>query len=184
MTIPCVTRRMRDSAPDFPAWAAQFILDGTRAEVLMVARDARGDVWLHQKLDQPWRLPTATPEPGEEIAACLAREMAEEFGAALPVVRALCVLRLEMDVPDVPGVFRSHMYVLDGGSHVPAAVADERINAWRTVPVEGLYATAARLRALTPTTGPNGWRQPYWGVFRALEHELVADLLAAPASSP
>ncbi len=176
--ISLVTRRMSSPAPDFPAWAAQFIMDGTRAEVLMVARDRRGEVWLHRK--SAWRLSSGTLKPGEEPTACLAREVGEEFGAPLPLVRALAVLRLEMDAQDVLGAFVSHIFLLDAGDHVPAPVADEGITAWRAIPVAGLYAEAARLRALTSTAQPDGWRLPYWGAFRALEHELVADLLLSP----
>jgi len=179
-----ITRRMYHPAPDFPAWATQFIMDGRRAEVLMVVRDTRGDVWLHRKGDQPWRLPTGTLERGEEPTVGLAREVGEEFGASLPLVRALAVLQVEMDVPGVPGVFTSHIFLLDGGGYVPVPIADERIAAWRPFSIRDLYGVATRLRALTATAGPDGWRWPYWGAFRALEHELVADVLAAEPIRP
>ncbi len=179
MAAPEILRRMASPAPDFPAWAAQFILDGTRAEVLMVARDAQGAVWLQHKGE--WRLPSGTLKPGEDARAGLAREVAEEFGRPLPVVRALGILRLEMNVPAVRGAFRSHLFLLDAGEQVPAtADAGEGIDGWRAVPVTRLRAEAARLRALRPTDGTHGWRQPFWGAFRALEHELVADLLSVP----
>ena len=174
-SIPQVARRMSSSAADFAAWAAQFIVDGTRAEVLMVVQNAQDEVWLHHKGE--WRLPTGTLQRGEDATACVAREVVEEFGVPLPVIRALAILHLEMDVPEVRGAFLSYLFLLDGGTHIPEHVPDEGIDGWRTVPVGELYAEAARLRALTPTPEPKGWRRPFWGAFRALEHELVADLL-------
>jgi ADP-ribose pyrophosphatase YjhB (NUDIX family) len=179
MAAPEILRRMASAAPDFPAWAAQFIMDGRRAEVLMVAKDARGAVWLHRK--GVWRLPTGTLKPGEDVRACLAREVAEEFGRPLPVVRALGTLRLEMDAPTVRDAFRAHIFLLDAGEHLPEATdASEGIDGWRAVPIAGLRAEATRLRALRPTDEPLGWRHPFWGAFRALEHDLVADLLSVP----
>ena len=43
----------------------------------------------------------------------------------------------------------------------------------------GITITGPTLRALRPTAEPNGWMNPYWGAFRALELEVAADLLRA-----
>jgi ADP-ribose pyrophosphatase YjhB (NUDIX family) len=179
-TVPQLRRRMASVAADFPAWAAQFIVDGTRAEVLMVAQTTDGRVWLQRK--GVWRLPTGTLQPGEGARACLAREAAEEFGWPVPLIRPLGVLRLEMDAPGVDGAFLSHLFLLDAGDREPRTADNaEGIDGWRAMPPGRLYAEAARLRALPPADEPQGWRLPFWGAFRALEHELVADFLAGKA---
>jgi 8-oxo-dGTP pyrophosphatase MutT (NUDIX family) len=174
-----VRRRLHDPASDFPAFVSQFLADKGR-EVVMVVRDRRGHVWLHRK--GYWRLPSGNLHPGEEPTSGALREVEEEFGAPLPLVRPLGVLELETGVPDAPAgapPFVAHLFLFAGGAHVPGPVPAEGIDAWRAVPVAELAAEAARLRALRPTAEPNGWMNPYWGAFRALELEVAADLLRA-----
>jgi hypothetical protein len=108
--------------------------------------------------------------------------VAEEFGAALPLVRLLGVLELETGLPAPPAgadPFVAHLFIFAGGDRVPGPVPAEGIDAWRAVPVAGLAAAAARLRALRPNAEPAGWMNPYWGAFRALELEVAAGLLRA-----
>ena len=45
-----------------------------------------GNVVLLENERGEWELPGGRPEPGEDPAACLAREFAEELGAAIAVV--------------------------------------------------------------------------------------------------
>lgn len=175
--IPRIRRTLRSDALEFPAWAARFVENGQRAEVLMVARNTEGLLWLHHK--GAWRLPTGTVERGERPLACLRREMGEEFGASLPLVAPLGVLQIGVDVPDVHGAFTSYLFLLDGGDHVPRPVAAEGIAAWCLVPVQDLPLVAARLRALPPGADSFGRHWALWGAFRAMEHEVVANLLAA-----
>lgn len=172
-----VRRRMHDPAPDFPAFVRKFLADKGR-EVVMVVRDRRGHVWLHRK--GHWRLPTGNLRPGEDPTRGVAREVEEEFGASLPLVRPLGVLELEPDIPDPPAgarPFVAHFFLLHGGEHTPGPVPAEGIDAWCAVPVAELRSYADRLRALRPNAEPNGWMRPYWGAFRALELEVAADLL-------
>lgn len=181
VTIPLITRYISYPALDFPAWARQFIMDGKRAEVLMVVQSTKGHIWLHRKGE--WRLPTGTLQQSEHPDAGVVRELQEEFGACLPVVRKLGLLCLKVDVPEITGSFTSHLYLVDGGEHVPVPVKDEGIDAWRAVAVEELYLEAKHLQALTAKDEPDGWRLPYWGTFRGLEHKLVADLLTGASAS-
>ncbi len=176
---PRVRRRLHDPAPDFPDFVRQFLADKGR-EVVMVVADRHGAVWLHRK--GYWRLPTGNLRPGEDPAGGAVREVAEEFGAPLPLVRPLGVLELDTGLPDPPAgarPFVAHLFLFAGGDHVPGPVPAEGIDAWRAVPVDGLAAEAARLRALRPNAEPTGWMYPYWGAFRALELEVAAGLLRA-----
>lgn len=173
-------RTLSNSSPRFAAWAAEFIEDGQRAEVLMVAQTRQGHVWLHHKGE--WRLPSGSIEPYERPDDCLAREVQEEFGLLLPVISPMCVLRIEVAVPGVPGAFTSHIFLLDADDHRPRPVAEEGIDEWRAVTIAELHLEAAHLRTLPAKPGPLGWRWPFWGAFRATEHEVVAELLSGQTS--
>ena len=175
--VPRMGRTLRSDDPGFPAWAAQFVEDGRRAEVLMVVRNPDGLVWLHRKGE--WRLPTGTLERGERPLTGLRREVQEEFGIALPLVATLGVLRIGTDALGVRGAFTSYLFLLDGGDHVPRPVVDEGIDAWRLETPHGLRLVAASLRALAPLADRFGRNLSFWGAFRATEHEVVADLLAS-----
>lgn len=177
-----LTRRLYSSSLGFAAWAAQFIEDGQRAEVLMVAHSRQGHVWLHHKHE--WRLPSGTIEPNERPDDCLAREVQEEFGILLPVIKPMCVLRMEVDVPSVRGAFTSHVFLLDAGDHRPQPVVKEGIDEWRAVTIAEIRLETAHLRTLPARPGPLGWRWPFWGAFRATEHDVVAELLTRQTSSP
>lgn len=142
----------------------------------MVAQNSAGDVWLHRK--SAWRLPTGTMRADEDPVACVERETEEEFGKALAIVRPLAKLKLTVAVPNVLGVFESHMFLLDCADHEPAATdASEGITGWKAISIPELYNEADRLRSLAASSATDGWRLPFWGKFRAIEHELVADLL-------
>jgi 8-oxo-dGTP pyrophosphatase MutT (NUDIX family) len=174
---PRISRTLRSDDPEFPAWAAHFVEDGRRAEVLMVARNSDGLVWLHRKGE--WRLPTGALERGERPLAGLRREVQEEFGTALPLVATLGVLRIGANALGVHGTFTSYLFLLDGGGHVPQPVADEGIDAWRLETSHGLRLVAASLRALAPRADRFGRNWSFWGAFRATEHDVVANLLAS-----
>lgn len=177
-SAPIVERTMHGTDATFASWAEQFIVDGNRAEVLMVSRGATGNVWLQRK--QVWRLPSGTINPGEDPIACVERETDEEFGRRLEVVRNLAIMKLKTDAPGVTGSFTSYIFLLDCGRHIPRAKdLSEGISGWRAVPISTLYAEAQVLRKMQPDQSEHGWRLPYWGTFRAIEHELVAELLHA-----
>jgi ADP-ribose pyrophosphatase YjhB (NUDIX family) len=183
VVIPRMVRWLHGDEPDFPRWVKQFIEDGRRTEVLMIARNARRLVWLHRK--GVWRLPTGTVEHGERVRTCLPREVEEEFGVSLPVVAMLGMLQFRVALPQVPGAFTAYLFLLDAGDHQPQPVLNEGIDGWCLVTLAGLRAAAAQLRALPgwhdshrSLSGSPDLHRSYWGAFRADEHEVVADLLA------
>jgi 8-oxo-dGTP pyrophosphatase MutT (NUDIX family) len=178
-------RTLSRPEPEFSDWAQEYLGGLKRAEVLMAAVNPQGEIWVHQKRDNPgkvWRLPTGKLEPGEAADAALPREIMEEFGKPLPVVRPLGIL--EFRVAGLPEPFLSHLYLLEAGDHVPQPLDEsEGLDDFRAVPPEELYRLGLRLRSLMPDDG-NGLRSVFWGHFRATEQELTADLLLRPNETP
>jgi 8-oxo-dGTP pyrophosphatase MutT (NUDIX family) len=178
-------RVMIGDRPDFSAWARQYFGGYKRAEVLMAAANPKGEIWVHQKRDNPggvWRLPTGKLEPGEDADGALPREVMEEFGTTLPVLKTLGVL--EVRAEGVEESFLSHYYLLEASDITPEPLDEsEGLDDFRAVSPADLRALATALRSLPPS--PDfGWRDVYWGHFRALEHDLLADLLLRPGETP
>ncbi len=184
---PVFTRVMSRSEPDFPRWAERFFLGVKRAEVLMAVRNAEGHYWTHRKRTNPagvWRLPTGTINPEEEVMPALRREVMEEFGADLPLLRPLGILRLLPSPPLPDAVFTAYLFLLDGGDHSPTPLdASEGLEAFKAVTLDELMRQALVLRALPVSQHPWGWMDPFWGQYRALEHELTAQLLGPETPS-
>ena len=83
MPVPEFIRDLRASVGHALLW-----LPGVTGVVL----DDAGQVLLGQRADSgEWALPSGIPEPGEQLAPALAREIAEETGVAVEVQRLVSI---------------------------------------------------------------------------------------------
>jgi 8-oxo-dGTP diphosphatase len=82
--------------------------------VLLVSKRAAPDVFY---------LPGGKPEPGEETAATLARELAEELGVALVESTPLAIVNDEAALERRPMEMAVHLAVVDGQPEPRAEIA-------------------------------------------------------------
>jgi 8-oxo-dGTP pyrophosphatase MutT (NUDIX family) len=142
-----------------------------RGEVVMAIRRPGGRLLLHTKEFYPpgiYRLPTGGVHRDEPVLDALNREIVEETGLKASLERCLGIITYQLDRDPV---FASYVFLLGAFRGTPASQdPGERISAFRSVRLSALRQTAETLRTL-----PLPWT--YWGRFRALSHDLVADAL-------
>lgn len=151
-------------------------------EVCMVFRRASGALLTAIKTFYPrgcYRLLTGGVEHGEPIEHALWREVAEETGLSVEETRFLAVI--EYASPDEHlCAFATFVFLLEAPHGAPATSdPHERLEDFREVAVAELPALAATLEAAPDAHSDEidgNWRD--WGVFRAVTHRVVYDLLA------
>ena len=175
-------------------------------EVCMVFRREGGALLTAIKTFYPrgcYRLLTGGVEHGEAIEHALWREVAEETGLSVDGTRFLAVIEYvaqgdeqtrdtrhetrDSASPSAPlaspllaSPFATFVFLLDAPRGAPL-VSDphERLEAFREVAVAALPALAAALEAAPDVHSDEidgNWRD--WGVFRAVAHRVVYDLLS------
>lgn len=142
----CVAVVAADPAAAFAAFAEEFapveaaggVVVNDRGEWLMIHRNGR------------WDLPKGHLEPGEEIAACAAREVEEETGVAAEVVRPLCETLHAYYFPKTERweLKRTHWYALrTSEARQPMPQTEEGID-------RAVWCDPAKVAQLAPTCYP------------------------------
>jgi ADP-ribose pyrophosphatase YjhB (NUDIX family) len=156
-------------------------------EVCMVLRRPNGALLTAIKTFYPpgcYRLLTGGVEHGEGIEAALRREVLEETGLETQIARFLAVIEYQAANPAQSAlpdqVFSSFAFLLDerGGTLAPQDPG-ERLESFREVALADLPALAETLERVTDSYSDEiegRWRD--WGVFRAVVHRVVYELLA------
>jgi 8-oxo-dGTP pyrophosphatase MutT (NUDIX family) len=147
-----------------------------RAEVVFAIEDRSGQLWVHTKSSYPqhiFRLPTGGVHCDELVMEGLLREVKEETGLPVEIVRFLGIIEYQFSYGRLVAPFASYIFHLHsecvGG---PCAQPGEPISEFRAVSPQQLRQLAVNLRGLA------GVRRA-WGEWRALAHDLVYDTLIA-----
>lgn len=152
-----------------------------RREVIFIA-PRPGGVLLHSKRHYPtgtFRLMSGTIEPGESVAAAIAREPEEELGLTLAVRRYVAQIDLALIGGGWMHPWESHLFLLSYSDAPLGPSLDDEIAATRVVPVDRLGAIADALDLLP---NPDGWRD--WGRYRAIAHRLAQQLVTPDELAP
>lgn len=139
-----------------------------RGEVVMAVARPGGRVLLHRKgwyEPDVYRLLSGGIGWDEGVDEALARELREETGLILTTARLLGVQDCRIHHAGHVVPFVSYVFGLPETS-APLRPDDGEIERFREVPIAGLPAVIAHLRALPPPRAG-------WGRWRALAHELV-----------
>lgn len=144
---------------------------GRRGEVVMVAPNEQGRVWLHTKSFYPervFRLMTGGLEAGEKPHQAMRRELKEETGFKTKIDRCLAVIIYTlMDDKGIILPFVSYLFLTNPTVGLPHPTdPKEAITEFQAVAVTELPAVAGQLRSLAGDFAD-------WGVFRAVAHELA-----------
>ncbi len=147
-----------------------------RAEVVMAVQRPDGGLLLHTKGHYPpgtYRLPSGGVRWGESVLEALAREMWEELGLRLSPTAMPGLIHYTLYHADRTIPFASYLFLLPAAETVAPASHDpqESISAFRWVPPSEISAVADQLRPLVRAWGR-------WGAFRAVAHDLLAEVLA------
>ncbi len=140
-----------------------------RAEVVFAIQTPTGRIWLHAKTHYPshiYRLPTGGIHKDELVEEALLREVAEETGLTIKIVRFLAVLEYHFWYGPSMVPFMSYVFHVSSTGGTPVCHAGEDISDFRAVYPSQLRKIAANLRNLS------GERRA-WGQWRAPAHEVV-----------
>jgi 8-oxo-dGTP pyrophosphatase MutT (NUDIX family) len=145
-----------------------------RAEVVFAIEDQSGQVWTHTKANYPpniFRLPTGGVHWDELVVEALLREVKEETGLPVEIVRFLGIIEYQFWHGSLTAPFASYIFHLRSTCFdCPTLQADEPISEFRPVLPVQLRQLAGQLRGLA------GERRA-WGEWRAYAHDLVYDAL-------
>ncbi|MEW5914124.1 MAG: (deoxy)nucleoside triphosphate pyrophosphohydrolase [Thermodesulfobacteriota bacterium] len=123
-------------------------------EVTCALIERRGRILLAQRADSGlWELPGGKAEPGEELAACLEREIAEELGVTVRVTRGLGAT--EGLTPDGRPL-RLHAFACALGQDRPQAREHRALRWFRLAEALNLPLCPTDRRLLAGLAGPGG----------------------------
>jgi 8-oxo-dGTP pyrophosphatase MutT (NUDIX family) len=146
-----------------------------RAEVVFAIQDEAGRVWVHAKPHYPaqiYRLPSGGIQWNEPVEDALFREIEEEMGLPVRVLRFLGLLEYRFRYGDSTMPFASYVFHLRSyGNQPPVCCEGEAISEFRAVLPSQMSQLALDLRNLI------GDRRG-WGQWRALAHDLVYESLS------
>jgi ADP-ribose pyrophosphatase YjhB (NUDIX family) len=149
------------------------VLADRRGEVIFVV-ERPGGLILHTKDTYPpgtYRLPSGGVGWGETVLSALYREVREEMGLEIEVERFLGLLEYNIRCGEETLPFVSYVFLVKGGDgELVPQDEEEHITSFRQVPAAKLAEVADSLRAIG-----EDWRD--WGEFRALAHDLVAEMI-------
>ena len=163
------------SAPSFDDWLGKMVTSpNRRGEVVLAIQRPDGRTLLHTKRFYPegvYRLPSGGVHPDEPVLGGVLRETKEETGLDVIIDRFLGTVEYEFCHGDQRLFFVSYVFLVRADNDQPVVQdPDEQITGFRYVTWPEIRAAATQLRALPPE-----WAD--WGRFRALPHDLVADVL-------
>jgi ADP-ribose pyrophosphatase YjhB (NUDIX family) len=145
-----------------------------RAEVVFAIEDDTGQLWVHSKSHYPehiFRLPTGGVHWDELVVDGLLREVQEETGSPVEIVRFLGMIEYQFWHEGVVAPFASYIFHLRSTCiGCPPIQQGEPISQFRGVKPQQMRQLAMNLRNLP------GVRRA-WGEWRALAHDLVYDTL-------
>jgi ADP-ribose pyrophosphatase YjhB (NUDIX family) len=145
-----------------------------RAEVVFAIEDGAGQLWVHTKSSYPqhiFRLPTGGVHWDELVLDGLLREVKEETGLSVEIVRFLGIIEYQFCYETMISPFASYIFHLHAACvGCPPVQPGEPISEFRAVSPQDLRQLAGNLRGLA------GVRRA-WGEWRALAHDLVYDTL-------
>jgi ADP-ribose pyrophosphatase YjhB (NUDIX family) len=145
-----------------------------RAEVVFAIEDGAGQLWVHTKSHYPqhiFRLPTGGIHWDELVVEGLLREVKEETGLSVEIVRFLGIIDYQFWYGEMTAPFASYVFHLRSNCVAcPTVQPDEPISEFRAVSPRQMRQLATDLRSLA------GVRRA-WGEWRALAHDLVYDTL-------
>lgn len=145
-----------------------------RAEVVFAIEDTAGQLWVHTKSSYPqhiFRLPTGGVHWDELVVDGLLREVKEETGLSVEIVRFLGIINYQFCYGSSVAPFVSYVFHLRSTCvDCPTISQGEPISEFRAVSPKQLRQLAVDLRNLA------GKRRA-WGQWRALAHDLVYDTL-------
>lgn len=160
-------------SPDFTRWVVK--LTRRRGEIVLVVPRGEGRVLLHTKPHYPdrvYRLPTGGMHPGERIVDAARREAREELGYLGEIVQFIGVLEYVIRVGRNQFEYPSYIIELGEFKGIPQPTdTQERISGFRDAAPNELRQIARQLKTL-----PGNWAE--WGRFRAIPHEILAQLLS------
>jgi 8-oxo-dGTP pyrophosphatase MutT (NUDIX family) len=154
-------------------WQATALI--RRAEVVMAVQRPDGQLLLHTKGHYPpgtYRLPTGGILWGEPVLDALTRELWEELGLCEPPTAMPGLIRYRLHYAGRTIPFASYVFVLHAADEATPAAQDsqESIAGFHWIPPEDVTAVADQLRGVIRAWGD-------WGPFRALAHDLLAEIL-------
>lgn len=160
----------------FRYWLNATVIRQRRAEVVLIVQRPDGRLLLHTKTHHPpgtYRLPTGGVQWDEPVLEALAREQGEELGQHLALAGMAGIVHYTFSFGERAIPFASYLFVLRAGEDLSPQVQDpsEAISGFRWVAPGDIPAVAQQLRGVS-----HPWRG--WGRFRAIPHELLAELWA------
>jgi 8-oxo-dGTP pyrophosphatase MutT (NUDIX family) len=169
-----VQRRFNVQADDY-IYSYRFNkVSDRRAEVVFAIEDCVGQVWVHAKSHYPshiFRLPSGGIHWDELVVDGLLREVDEETGLPVEIVRFLGIIEYHFWHNGVVAPFASYVFHLRTECRErPVIQCSEQISEFRAVLPKEIGGLASGLR------GMNGNRHA-WGQWRALAHDLVYETL-------
>lgn len=143
-----------------------------RAEVVFAIQGPGEQIWLHTKhqYQRPtYRLPSGGIELHESVVDAMLREVDEETGLVVEVMRFVALMEYTFHRDDSVAHFASYLFLLKNRSNRPRADGREVAN-FRSILPSQLPHVAANLRNII------GERR-YWGHWRALPHDILYETL-------
>ena len=145
-----------------------------RGEVVLALERPDGRLLLHRKAhygEETYRLLSGGIGHDEAIAAAAVRESAEESGLQVEIRRLVAVIDSALRFGDIRLPFVSYvLHVVETGGQLSADSTE--IAGFREVWPGDLPDIAAQLRAIPGERG-------YWGRWRAVAHDVVAEYFLA-----
>ena len=144
-----------------------------RGEVVLALERPSGRLLLHRKAhygDDTYRLLTGGIGHDEAVATAAVRESAEETGLQVEIRRLVAVIDSTLRFGDIRLPFVSYvMHVVEAGGQL--SPDSHEVAGFREVWPGDLPSIAEQLRAIPGERG-------YWGRWRAVAHDVVAEYLA------
>jgi 8-oxo-dGTP pyrophosphatase MutT (NUDIX family) len=153
-----------------------------RAEVVVAVQRFDGRFLLHTKAHYPpdtYRLPTGGIRWGESVLDALAREQWEELGLRLPPVAMPGLIHYTLHHAGRTVPFASYVFVIRTAGGPAPATQDPRepISDFCWIEPEQVRAVADRLCGVIRAWGD-------WGPFRAIAHNLLAEIQQGASFAP